>query len=238
MNTSGILYRILGSKLMAIIAGLLLVVIVLYLGYVFGYIQTPEQLLIKNIAVFFVIISAIVIITGLLFYNITQMIFLTKARETEDAAALETQLVINQPILQKPIIRGLEVLASASIWVVFLYFFQTFLSAVVWILGGRSLYAKLFSPDIIEGTENMLFLVFVFALAMFLVMLAWANWNYRRYGRLERRKPRPPIPSNIIASYYAIQEQMVFTAQDVKVARISPLDNGLNMEVVKKLVEI
>lgn len=238
MNTSGNLYRVLGSKLTAFIAGLLLVVIVLYLSYVFGYIQTPEQLLIKNIAVFFVIISAIVIITGLLFYNIIQMIFLTKARETEETATLETQLVINQPVLQKPIIRGLEVLASASVWMVFLYFFQTFLSAVVWILGGRSLYAKLFSPDIIEGTEDMLLLVFVFALAMFLVMLAWANWNYWRYGRLERRKPRPPIPPNIIASYYAIPEPMVFAARNMKVARISPLDDGLNVEVVKKLVTI
>ncbi|NLP42168.1 MAG: poly-beta-1,6-N-acetyl-D-glucosamine biosynthesis protein PgaD [Veillonellaceae bacterium] len=237
MNINDKLSRVLGSKVMFIIAGLL-AASVLYFSYVFGYIQSPGQLLIKDLAVFFVIIGTFVIITGLFFYNIIQMFFLNKPRENEEAAGLETQMVINQPALQKPIIRGLEVFASASIWLVFLYFFQTFFSAVVWILGGRLVYDRLFLPSIIEGTENMLFLIFVFALAMFLVMLTWANWNYWRFGRLDRRKPRPPISNSIIASYYAIPEKMVVSARDMKVARINPLDSGgLNVEIVKELVK-
>lgn len=227
-------FQFLAGKTVAVAAGCLIVVAAVYLGYRSSYIRFPESLSINNILVFTFLFVLAALIAGLLFRNIVQMVFVSLLLKNEVLSA-GPDLVINQSALQKPVVRGLEILVSVSVWGLFLYFFHSFFTAVSWILGGRLLYGDSLSPSMIEGTETILLISFLFALAMFLVMFSWAQWNYWRFGRLERRKPRPPVPCSVIAAQYGIPERIVHKATTVKVARILTQEVGLDLEVIKEM---
>jgi poly-beta-1,6-N-acetyl-D-glucosamine biosynthesis protein PgaD len=136
--------------------------------------------------------------------------------------------LINQPTLQKTSVRGLQLLASATAWGIFLYFLQTLFTTVVWLTGGKLLYHQSLLPASIEGTKSLLINSCYFAIIIFLLLFIWANWNYWRFGRLERRKPRPPISDEVIATYYGISLKSVYDARAVKIASLSPQSTNGN----------
>jgi poly-beta-1,6-N-acetyl-D-glucosamine biosynthesis protein PgaD len=146
-------------------------------------------------------------------------------------------LIIDQPNLQKPAVRGLQILVSATVWGIFIYFFQTLFTTVMWMTGGDLLYHRNLSPPAIEGTKNLLINSCYFAIIIFLLLFSWANWNYWRFGRLERRKPRPPISDEVIAMYFGIPLESVYNARTVKIAILSPQPVGANFIIEMPMVK-
>ena len=140
-------------------------------------------------------------------------------------------LIINQPSLQKPVVRGLQVLFSATVWGIFLYFLQTLFTTVAWITSGNFLYSHSISPKAIEGTKNLFIQSCWFAAIVFLLLFSWATWNYWRFGRLERRKARPVIPDEVVALHYNLPLQAVHNAKAAKIATLFPHSGTIDFTV-------
>lgn len=160
--------------------------------------------------------------------------------EEETAAAApvtEARPVIDQPNLQKPLIRSVEMLVSAGMWLVFLYLLQIFVTSLAWLAGGVLLYEQTLAPTPAGRQElkTLLTAITAYAAAVFGVLWIWANWNYWRYGRLERRRPRPPVADETVAGYMEVSIDVVQQARRAKLARILPQLSGLTLEVLMEI---
>lgn len=160
----------------------------------------------------------------------------TNSAEEEAAAALQPaldeHLIINEPSLQKPFMRGIELIFSAGMWLMFLYLLQIFLTSTFWVVSGLFVYHQILAPAPLRDTKILLLGVCYYALAVFLVLFGWANWNYWRYGRLERRKPAQElIPDEVIAMHYNIAPAKIALIRSIKLVKIIPQASGMEIEL-------
>lgn len=218
--------RFICSLTAAGIIGILFAGLFFYIAYRMGYVTIYDPISFKYAAILAFVLCAVASVVALSFYMLCQLLATGSASTADDQAAVP---LINQPALQKPLIRGLEIVVSVTAWVFFLYMLQSFFAAIIWIFGGRLMYFHVFRPEAIHGTINMLLVSSLLAVIMLLLMFLWASWNYWRFGRLERRKPRPPIPDDIVAGFYGVPVTLVEQARQVKVAKVIPLPVGLQL---------
>ncbi|MCE5286606.1 MAG: poly-beta-1,6-N-acetyl-D-glucosamine biosynthesis protein PgaD [Pelosinus sp.] len=135
-------------------------------------------------------------------------------------------LLINRPHLRGYFRLVLETGISLSVWVVFLYFFQPLLTALLWLLTGEWLWWFIFSSEAVYGTLSMLYYAVLFAGVIFLSFLAWAQWNLYHYGGLDRRKPPLPIEDEKVAEHFGVPLSTVQNAKMARVATINPTPEG------------
>jgi poly-beta-1,6-N-acetyl-D-glucosamine biosynthesis protein PgaD len=140
----------------------------------------------------------------------------------EQPQTLENSLIIDSPGLQKPLVRFLETLFSAMVWLIFIYIFQVIPATFLWIFGLEQFYVSNFSSDAIQGTINGVFMILYTAAICFIVLFLWSRWNYWRYGRLVRRKPRPFVKAGEIGAFYGLNQEVVRGMQVAKRMAIIP----------------
>ncbi len=147
----------------------------------------------------------------------------------------DERMIIDQPSLQKPLIRGLELIVSGGMWLIFLYFLQVLVTSLFWIAGGFSIDKYVFAPESLQDTKTLLIGFLWYAFSVFLVLWVWSNWNYWKYGRLERRKPRPPVADETVAWHYGVPVEMVYLARRAKIAKVYPKPSGLSIDVLAEI---
>jgi biofilm PGA synthesis protein PgaD len=140
----------------------------------------------------------------------------------DQAQTLDNSLIIDSPGLQKPAVRFVETLFSALVWLLFIYIFQVIPATFLWVFGLGRIYFFHFSPNAIQGTINGVFMILYTAVVCFIVLFLWAQWNYWRYGQLERRKARPIVQPKEIAAFYGLKQEMVEEMQQIKYMAIEP----------------
>ena len=129
-------------------------------------------------------------------------------------------MVLDKPHLQHSFFRVLESLLSISAWAFFINLMQPFITAILWWQGYKLMFDKAFSLATIEGTLIMIENSVYFGIAVYLILLSWSEWNYYRYGRLNRRKAKPLVSNTDLAVFYGVSLATVQEAQSVKCANV------------------
>lgn len=94
--------------------------------------------------------------------------------------------------------RTLYGLATFAIWAVYLYLWLPLLTLLFWFLGLRSAYVELYlSQHRIDPA--LLGLLPLIALICGMALIGWAEYNRRRFGKLDRREPHTDVPDHEIA---------------------------------------
>ena len=98
--------------------------------------------------------------------------------------------------------RAIALFASISLWAIFLYLLQFFMTSLFLAFAAIFLYGQLFTSEAAAGTWELVIFASSVSVIAFLVLLIWAVWNKALYGGLDRRKPRPMPPDEEIAALY------------------------------------
>jgi poly-beta-1,6-N-acetyl-D-glucosamine biosynthesis protein PgaD len=98
--------------------------------------------------------------------------------------------------------KGIAFLASVSLWAIFLYLLQFFLTSLFLAFAAVYLYGQLFTTEAAAGTWALVEFSVVVSVIAFLLLLGWATWNKVLYGGLDRRKPRPMPTELAIENLY------------------------------------
>ena len=160
---------------------------------------------------------------------------LDEAKTVEAFPVAEKMMVIDQPDLQSPLIRVVEMFVSAGMWLAFLYILQLVVTSLAWLTGGVLICGQVFLPPEWQELKTLLIGTLAYAAVIFGALWGWANWNYWRYGRLERRKPRPPVADETVAGHFGVSIDVVRQARRAKQARVLPQLSGLTLDVVMKM---
>jgi len=156
-----------------------------------------------------------------------QSIMSGRRQQAATAQTLENRIIIDQPTLKKPMLRFLETIFSAVVWVFFIYLFQTIFTTAFWLLGLEHIYSYTFTRDSIESTIDAMIFAMYTAIVSMIVLFAWAQWNLRRYGGLDRRRPRPPVSQEEVAKEFEVPLDTVSQMQTAKMAVIQTSPTGI-----------
>lgn len=140
--------------------------------------------------------------------------------------AAQNDLLINRPYLKGYFRQLLEMLISAYVWGIFLYFFQPLLTALLWLATGEWIWWFVFSTEAVYGTLNMLLNSIFFGLIILLILFSWVKWNLYHYGGLDRRKPPLPVQDEKVAEHFGVSLETIETAKMARVATINPTVHG------------
>lgn len=109
--------------------------------------------------------------------------------------------------------RLIAFIASVSLWAVFLYLLQFFLTSLFLAFAAFYLYGQLFASDAVSGTWALVQFSVIVSIIAFAVLFIWAAWNKILYGGLDRRRPRSMPADGTIEKLY---EQAPGTLQMVR----------------------
>ncbi len=144
----------------------------------------------------------------------------------------ESELIIDDYRLNKPVNRGVETVLSVAVWAIFLNLLQPIFTVIMWLAGVRLFQTQVFSLSAIEATAFMFKFIFYLGMVSFIILFSWASWNYWRYGRLNRRKPRPVMSDAEVAAFYKVPVAVVEEAREVKMA-VCALDDKDSIQIKK-----
>jgi poly-beta-1,6-N-acetyl-D-glucosamine biosynthesis protein PgaD len=139
----------------------------------------------------------------------------------------ERAIIIDDYRLNKPANRGVEAVLSVGVWAVFINLLQPIVTVIMWLAGVRLFETEVFSLSALESTTFMMKFVAYWGAATFAVLFSWATWNYLRFGRLERRKPRPVMTDEEVAMFYNVPLTVVEEARELKIAVCAVDSNGI-----------
>ena len=125
----------------------------------------------------------------------------------------DESIVIDEPRLQNSYMRGLEYMVSISVWAFFLNLMQPVVTTILWLQGYQLIEENIFSLSTIQATVSMIQWIAYFAVAVFLILISWAHWNYWRYGLLDHRKPKPLVSNSELAQFFGVSLTNVQEAQ-------------------------
>jgi poly-beta-1,6-N-acetyl-D-glucosamine biosynthesis protein PgaD len=127
--------------------------------------------------------------------------------------------IINEPSL-KPINQRIAEGTIIAVGLTAIGFFTGLVTLAVWYYAGQYFYNHLFIPAYFDLTVNMLRNLVLVAVAAFVVMFVWAQYNLAVYGRRQRRMPPPHILPEDVAKLYNLDPGHIPLAQGFKSATL------------------
>jgi biofilm PGA synthesis protein PgaD len=122
-------------------------------------------------------------------------------------------LVIEQPELQPRTQRAIYGAVTAVAWVVWAYLWLPLVTLIAWYFGVRAFIREIVIPDRVT-----LLLTGVTYLAVIAVLggalLAWSQYNLRRFGGAERRLEPRPIEREEVLAWFDISSGTLDAMQD------------------------
>lgn len=127
-------------------------------------------------------------------------------------------------------ILGWLIMASYLIYIIY----GMFAVKYDWFLPEFTIYTR----GMIEETRGYFKILFIGALIVVLFLIIWKNYNLLRFGRLHRRKFRPPVNNNELMELFEIDEETLRHMQSDRITvleeNIIPEDLGVNYKKEKK----
>lgn len=99
-------------------------------------------------------------------------------------------------------------------------YFLMMITLVVWYFAGLYFVDSVFSWRHVEDTFDILLKLIVVALVTTLVMLLWAEYNYRTFAHLNRRSEPLPVTESELASFFKTPAEFVTAAHQSKFLRL------------------
>lgn len=106
---------------------------------------------------------------------------------------------IDKPERQHPLHRTLWGTVTAAFWLFYFYLLLPLVTLVLWVLGVRNAYTELYLKE--SGVDSFLLGTLpLVALLCTTIMVAWAEYNRRRFQGHDRRQPQPDATREEIAT--------------------------------------
>jgi len=139
--------------------------------------------------------------------------------------------IIDKPKL-KSFLRDVTEMSFTSImWGLWLYLFLPLLNFVLWLLGIRYFYIEVIEKAGYKELINLLGKVGWLILVVFLILRLWGYYNYRRFGKRDKRKSLPSNADKEMAEYFQIPLDLVLDLQLSKEV-VWPIQQDLKQDVV------
>lgn len=120
----------------------------------------------------------------------------------------EFPLVIDNPELQARHKRVVYSAATLMAWSVWMYLWLPLVSLLAWWFGVRVFIRELVVPE----TRMLLLTLAVYAIVvavLALLVVAWSQYNLRRFGRRQRRRAAPSVTDREIAKWFDVPEAVI-----------------------------
>jgi poly-beta-1,6-N-acetyl-D-glucosamine biosynthesis protein PgaD len=114
--------------------------------------------------------------------------------------------IIDRPQLRSTLRNIGEWSFTTIMWVLWGYFFLPMINLLMWLIGGGQIYAIIIHQAHYRDLIRMIQTTGWFALAIFVVLRGWGYYNYRRYGKRERRRSVPPASVESLAAFFNLSE--------------------------------
>ena len=124
--------------------------------------------------------------------------------------------IIFVPQLEPKGQRTLEGMLKFILTVIFILILAV-LTLVLWLASGFHVQEQVLADAYIKRSWGMLFTVGWVALAAFLIMLIWQQYNLRVFGKRTRRQFPPPVGPAEVAKMLKISEDTVVHAQSLRI---------------------
>ena len=124
--------------------------------------------------------------------------------------------IIFVPQLEPKGQRTLEGMLKFILTVIFILILAV-LTLALWIASGFHVQEQVLADAYIKRSWGMLFTVGWVALAAFLIMLVWQQYNLRVFGKRTRRQFPPPVGPAEVARMLQISEEAVVHAQSLRI---------------------
>ena len=136
---------------------------------------------------------------------------------------MEKNKIINEPNQMHPAKSACE----GTVKVVFsmiLTIFVVLLTLALWGFSGVYLYEHLFSPGYLQKTAEMFLFLLLIAFLAFKMMFLWQQYNFRVFGKKERRAFPPPVPEEQLEGMYSVAREDIALLRKAKMVWME-LDN-------------
>ena len=124
--------------------------------------------------------------------------------------------IIFVPQLEPKGQRTLEGMLKFILTVIFILILAV-LTLALWLASGFHVQEQVLADAYIKRSWRMLFTVGWVALAAFLIMLIWQQYNLRVFGKRTRRQFPPPVGPAEVAKMLKISEDTVVHAQSLRI---------------------
>ena len=124
--------------------------------------------------------------------------------------------IIFVPQLEPKGQRTLEGMLKFILTVIFILILAV-LTLALWLASGFHVQEQVLADAYIKRSWGMLFTVGWVALAAFLIMLIWQQYNLRVFGKRTRRQFPPPVGPAEVAKMLKISEDTVVHAQSLRI---------------------
>ena len=124
--------------------------------------------------------------------------------------------IIFVPQLEPKGQRTLEEMLKFILTVIFILILAV-LTLALWLASGFHVQEQVLADAYIKRSWGMLFTVGWVALAAFLIMLVWQQYNLRVFGKRTRRQFPPPVGPAEVARMLQISEEIVVHAQSLRI---------------------
>lgn len=139
--------------------------------------------------------------------------------------------IIDKPKLKSLLRNVTELSFTGIMWGLWLYLFLPLLNLVLWLLGIRYFYIEVIEKAGYKELINLLGRLGWIILVVFLILRLWGYYNYRRFGKRDKRKS---LPSNNadkeMAEYFQIPLDLVLDLQLSKEV-VWPIQQDLKQDV-------
>lgn len=97
---------------------------------------------------------------------------------------------------------------------------------------------RIYNREMVLEIQKYFFILFIVMLIAIVLLIFWKNYNKRKYGRLHRRKFRPPVTNEELKELFQVDEEMIEKMQKERVVvlntNIVPQSLGMGKEKRKE----
>lgn len=97
---------------------------------------------------------------------------------------------------------------------------------------------RIYNREMVQEIQKYFFILFIVMLIAIVLLIFWKNYNKRKYGRLHRRKFRPPVTNEELQELFQVDSEMIEKMQKERVVvlehNIVPESLGMGREKNKK----
>jgi biofilm PGA synthesis protein PgaD len=138
-----------------------------------------------------------------------------------------SRLIIDQPRLQGRTQRVVSGAVTAVAWFVWAYLWLPLATLVAWYFGFRTFVREVIIPDSATVlSTGVTYLVIILVLG--LILLAWSQYNLRRFGGEDRRSTSAPLTADEVTGWFGISHE---TLEALRSGGSLLLEHGPDAEV-------
>lgn len=139
-------------------------------------------------------------------------------------------IIIDRPGLKSFLRRTTELGFTTLIWGFWLYFLLPLLNIVLWLLGMRCFYVEVIEKAGHMHLLNLLTRIGVWTVAVFGILRLWGYYNYRRFGKKDRRRSVSSPTHQQLSELFQVPVEQIVELQSKKEA-VWPIEPDLHEDV-------